>query len=117
MSSSPGARVIRYSNIIHGCLKMAPYLVYGEKTCEYLLILLETQSLFHMCSEFELSFREQSAYEIVPVCCSEEGLLSIVCGDDDHYLCSVIEIAPPRAAMIDRIVCCQYAPAHTLHVS
>jgi hypothetical protein len=96
---------------------MAPYLVYGEKTCEYLLILLKTQSLFHMCSEFELSFREQSAYEIVPICCSEEGLLSIVCGDDDHYLCSVIEIAPPRAAMIERIVCCQYAPAHTLHVS
>jgi hypothetical protein len=43
--------------------------------------------------------------------------LSIVCGDDDHYLCSVIEIAPPRAAMIEHIVCCQYAPAHTLHVS
>ena len=65
----------------------------------------KTQSLFRMCSEFDLCFREQSAYEIVPVCCSEEGLLSVVCGDDDHYLCSVIDLTPSS--------CC-YDRAHSL---
>jgi hypothetical protein len=51
--------------------------------------------------------RQQSVYGTIPKNRRDaEGVLLKIRGDDDHYSCFVIDIAPSCKAMAEHIACC-----------